>query len=279
MSEIQPTVSLTPEQIAFYHREGYLTLEAITTPEEVAWLRAIYDRLFESRAGREEGNQFDLGGTDDDNAPATLPQILNPAKYAPELKNGLFRVNALAIARQLLGPDAQPQGEHAIFKPARVGAATPWHQDEAYWNPSMQYNSFSLWIPLQPATLENGCMQFVPRSHEMEVLPHHSINHDPRVHGLEVDEADTNAAIACPLPAGGATLHNNRTLHYTGPNRSDIPRRAYILGFGLPNTPRDTPRAFPWNDVKQTARELRAQEAAAKEAASQPEAVEAPTAR
>lgn len=131
MSEAQkPTVILTSEQIEFYHREGYLVLDSITTPEEVAWLREIYDRLFATRAGREEGNQFDLAGTDEEGKEAALPQILNPAKYAPELKNGLYRVNALAIAKQLLGPEANYQGEHAIFKPARIGAETPWHQDE-----------------------------------------------------------------------------------------------------------------------------------------------------
>lgn len=261
VSEPQPTIQLTQEQIDFYHREGYLVLEAITTQEEVAWLREIYDRLFEARAGREFGDQFDLAGTDEEDKPAALPQILNPAKYAPELKAGLYRLNALAIARQLLGPEAIYQGEHAIFKPARTGAPTPWHQDEAYWNPAMQYNSFSIWIPLQPATVENGCLHFVPRSHKLEVLPHHCIHNDPRIHGLEVDAADTSTAVACPIPAGGATIHHNRTLHYAGPNRSDIPRRAYILAYGIPPKPRAEPRDFYWNRLKQTPREERARRA------------------
>lgn len=258
---MQPTIILTSKQIDFYHREGYLVLDAITTPEEVEWIRGIYDRLFEQRVGRDVGDQFDLGGTDEDDNPAVLPQILGPSKYAPELKEGQFRVNALAVAKQLLGPDAQAQGEHAIFKPARVGAATPWHQDEAYWNPSLNYNSFSHWIPLQPATVENGCMQFIPRSHVWEVLPHHCINNDPRIHGLEVDELEPIKAVACPIPAGGCTIHHNRTMHYAGPNTSDIPRRALILGFGLPATERSQPRNFYWNQMKETPRQKRAEEA------------------
>jgi ectoine hydroxylase-related dioxygenase (phytanoyl-CoA dioxygenase family) len=261
MQSLTPTVTLTQDQIAFYHREGYLALDAITTQEEVEWLRVLYDQLFAERAGREVGDQFDLAGPDEEGTEASLPQILSPAKYAPELKEGLYRVNALAIARQLLGPEAQSQGEHAIFKPARTGAATPWHQDEAYWNPAVEYNAFSLWIPLQPATLDNGCMQFVPRSHQMEVLPHHCIHNDPRIHGLEVDAADVSTAVACTLPPGGATIHHNRTLHYTGPNRSDVPRRAYILGFGLATRPRSEPRDFYWNTQKQTPREQRAAQA------------------
>ena len=48
-------------------------------------------------------------------------------------------------------------------------------------------DSFSraIWIPLQAATLENGCMQFVPGTHRQEVLPHHLIGNDPRIIALE----------------------------------------------------------------------------------------------
>lgn len=264
MHNIAPTIVLTQDQIDFYHREGYLVLDAITTQEEVEWLRGIYDRLFEARAGREAGDQFDLGGTDEEGKEAALPQILNPSKYAPELRQGLFRANALTVAQQLLGPEAEPRGEHAIFKPARTGAETPWHQDEAYWDPNLNYESLSIWIPLQEATLENGCMQFVPGSHKEEVLSHHTINFDPRIHGLEVDAADTSRAVACPIPAGGATIHHNRILHYAGPNHSDIPRRAYILVFGLSPTESSESRDFYWNTQKETPREERAAQAGQK---------------
>jgi hypothetical protein len=47
------TVTLTQEQIDFYHTNGFLALDAITTLEEVEWMRGIYDRLFAQRAGRE----------------------------------------------------------------------------------------------------------------------------------------------------------------------------------------------------------------------------------
>ncbi len=255
-----PTIKLTPTQIDFFHREGYLVIPAITTPEEVARIREIYDELFAKQAGREEGNQFDLAGADEEGATAALPQILMPVKYAPELAHTLYRANALAIAQQLFGPTSSYKGEHAIFKPAGYGAATPWHQDEAYWNPELNYNEGSFWMPLQEATPENGCMYFIPGSHRLEVLPHHSINNDPRIHGLEVDMSwvDLSQAVACPLPPGGATVHTSRTLHYTPPNRSSVSRRAYILGFGADQKKRTTPRRFPWNEVKQTAREQRA---------------------
>lgn len=262
----EPSVHLTEEQIEFFWQNGFLAVEQISSPEEIAIMRAAYDKIFAARAGRDEGNQFDLAGTDEDGREAALPQILNPAKYAPELKDTLAEANARAISAQLLaraGDVSKMNGgvAHAILKPARVGAATPWHQDEAYWNPDFQYQSLSVWMPLQPATRENGCMEFIPGSQLWNVRPHQPINNDPRIHGLEIDseaDIDYSRAVACPLPAGGCTLHLSRTLHYTGPNHSDIPRRALIMGFSLPIQPFAGERRFYWNEIKTTARQERA---------------------
>lgn len=254
-----PTVSLSPEQIAFYHENGFLALDELMPADEVVWVREIYDRLFQQRAGREVGDQFDLAGTDEEGKEAVLPQILGPSKYAPELANGQYRVNALHVAKQLLGPETTMGGDHAILKPARIGSETPWHQDEAYWDEATLAEGISIWIPLQEATVENGCMWFLPGSHRLPVGPHHTLNNDPRIHALEYEEVvDMSQAVACPIPAGGTTIHHCRTLHYTGPNRSDGDRRALILGCGAPGKPLDPPRDFYWNKTKQTAREERA---------------------
>ena len=258
----QPNVTITPEQIQFFHANGFLALDCVTTPEEVEMMRAAYDRIFSERAGRESGDQFDLAGTDEEGKIAALPQILNPSRYAPELGGTLAEANAHAIAAQLLGEDVSGGAAHAIFKPAGHGAATPWHQDEAYWDPNFDYLSLSVWVPLQKATPENGCMQFVPGSHQLEVVPHQPIGNDPRVHGLELSpgsDADVSVAVTCPLPPGGATFHLSRTLHHTGENKSSVARRALIFGFSLPPTPRADRRRFPWKEVQKTARQQRAE--------------------
>ena len=255
----QPSITLSQEQIDFYHREGYLALPAITSAEEVVRLQAIYDRLFTTKAGRAEGDHLDLVTSDDDEAAEQLPQILNPSKYAPELIDTLFRANAAAIARQLLGPEARFTGDHAIRKAPNSGVETPWHQDEAYWDPAFQYQNASVWMPLQEATVENGCLWFVPGSHEWPILEHRPIGGNVKVHGLELVDLDVvKDAVACPLPAGGITIHRNRTAHYAGANISAVPRRALILGAGLATRPYPASRSFPWNELKHTARDERA---------------------
>ena len=253
-------VTLTDAQTAFFDSEGYLALSRLTSDEDVAFLRELYDRIFAERAGRDVGDQFDLAGTDDDTTMAALPQILRPAKYAPEMNSSLLLKNCTAVARQLLGPDAVCEFAHAINKPPLRGAETPWHQDAAYWSPDLLYSSISIWVPLQEATETNGCMEFVPRSQTLDVVRHRSINDDPRIHGLELhpdETAHTKNVVRCPLPPGGATFHGPYMLHHTGPNRSTVPRRALILNAGLPPSARSQPLRFPWMEQKETAREER----------------------
>jgi len=251
-------LQLTDEQICSFQENGFISIPQITSSEEIAKLMEIFKGLFAQRTGFEQGSQFDLVGTDD-GTPPKLPQILGPSKFAPELLETDYRKNALAIATQLLGEGTTLRFEHAIYKPAGYGAATPWHQDEAHrTDTDLEYDQISIWMPLQEARMENGCMQYVPGSHRGEILPHHSPNHDPRIMGLECSEGfDPAAAVACPLPPGGAAIHDGRTLHYAGPNRSELPRYAWILAFASAMRPAVNKQDNYWNYKKQTAAQER----------------------
>jgi ectoine hydroxylase-related dioxygenase (phytanoyl-CoA dioxygenase family) len=266
---MESTVRLRSDQIEFFHQNGFLAIDSITTPEELAGLRQKYDQMFAVAAGLSEGNYFDLATANEPDKQAVMPQILNPEQYVPEFKQTLMRTNAQAIVRQLLGEAGRVDGAHCIYKPPRISPETPWHQDEAYWNPAYEYHSLSIWVPMQQATVEMGCMWFVPGTHRWEVLPHRHINDDPRVHGLELIDHQKYAplAVACPLPAGGATIHLSRTLHYAGPNRSEMPRRAYILGGGVAATKRAVPRRYPWLEHEDSLHTQKKAEAAKREAA------------
>jgi hypothetical protein len=239
---LSPPLRLTDEQVASFHRDGFLRIDTLTDDAEIALLLGLYDELFERDSGFVAGDRIELNA---DVTRAPLPQVVNPERYAPQLIQGLAYRNAQAMARQLLGPDCVPTGNHAILKPARIGGATPWHQDEAYWDPRYAHRAVSIWLALQPATFENGCMRFIPGSHRWPVLAHELIAAES--HGLRVSESlpeapDTN----CELRASGATIHDGRTLHSAGPNLSGEPRRALVFGFGLAPVLLDTPRHYPW---------------------------------
>ena len=246
---------LTDAQVTAFGRDGYTAVDAITTADEVAVIREIYDQLFAERAGWRDGNLFDFAGAED-GGPVKLPQMLNLSRYAPALARTDFRRNAEAVAGQLLGPGAELVFEHAIRKPPLVGPPTPWHQDEAFFPGDTDYESLTIWVPLQPATVANGCMRYVPGSQIGPLHEHRPIGDDPRVHGLEAAGVDEATARHAPVPAGGAAIHHYRTLHAAGPNTSGEPRRAYALGFGVRGRRRPGPD-FPWNAVKHTARDDR----------------------
>jgi len=254
--------ALTKEQVVRLDDQGYLALPEFISPAEVAEIGAIFDHLLTSKAGWQDGNQFDLAGTDD-GGDAKLPQILYPSRYAPALKNHAVVQRARQIAEAYFGePPHDAYGEHMIFKPPRDGAVTPWHQDQAYHDPTLDERALNFWIPLDDCDGQNGCMHYVPGSNRLDVLPHHSIGHDPSVHGLEVDEPEKHAqrSVSCPLPAGGCVIHLPTTLHYAGPNRSGRQRRAYILIMEVQGTKRDVPVDNYWMREKRTARMERAEQ-------------------
>jgi ectoine hydroxylase-related dioxygenase (phytanoyl-CoA dioxygenase family) len=251
---------LNEEQLAFYHENGYLCVDRVATEQEITEMRSFYDRMFTSRTGRNVGDHYDLGGIDEEGKEPLLAQILQPSKYFPKLRETALYRNVNELIRQLLGPQAKFFGDHAINKSPKHGAETPWHQDEAYWDPEKDHRAISVWIPLQPATILNGCMHFIPGSHKIDVLEHRPIGNDHRVHGLEVVPGifDFSGAVACELPSGGATFHGGRTLHYTPENTTGDYRRALIIMGGLPTIPRSASRRFPWLERQDSARALRA---------------------
>jgi ectoine hydroxylase-related dioxygenase (phytanoyl-CoA dioxygenase family) len=233
---------LTESQLDAFRRDGFISMSSLADPQELASLAATCDQLFARQQDFKEGDRIELNRAD---GQQSLPQIVNPERYAPQLVQGQTWRNAQAIARQLLGADFKSTGNHAILKAARIGAETPWHQDEAYWDPRYKHEAISIWLALQPATVENGCMQFATGSHRGPVLPHELV--DRASHGLRLGKAATAPkGTPCELPAGGACIHAGRTLHYAGPNRTDSPRRALIFGFGLEPVLLDKPNHYSW---------------------------------
>ena len=241
-------VDATPEQVAFFQQNGFVQIERITTDEELAWLVTIYDELFAERRGAFKGGYFDLSRPYDADGEDLLPQVLMPEVRHPELRTTTYVRNGRRIAAALLGvaEEQLQQWGHMILKPPRRGHETPWHQDESYWEPDLSYTAVGAWMPLEGATVESGCLHFVPGSHRGDLLPHRHINDDPSVHGLFTDQADTSTAVPVPLAPGGATFHHPRTLHYAGPNTTDRPRRAYANEFQLPPVKRAVPQDKPW---------------------------------
>jgi Phytanoyl-CoA dioxygenase (PhyH) len=248
------------ETLADFQRNGFVSIKHLVSAAEVARIKAILLRLYESNTGFKEGAQFDAAGPDGDLKARRFPQILSPRIYAPELTSGEFYKAALRLAKSILGDKARLKNDFSFMKPPRIGSDTPWHQDEAFGNPNFDHQEITIWLALTPANPSNSCMSFIPRSHLSPVLLHRPWGGDPRVHALEcLDNFDLSTAVMCPLLPGGATIHDCRTLHYAGPNPSDDYRLAYALQFDVPPKLRAVPQEFPWVKQQQTDRAARNQ--------------------
>jgi ectoine hydroxylase-related dioxygenase (phytanoyl-CoA dioxygenase family) len=251
----EESLLLSEAQVASFEDRGFLAVDRITSDQDVASIRAVLEDLFERKAGHTQGAYFNFAGNEKDKDAPNMPQIMAPVNFASELKKSEFRRNAMLVARQILGPEVRFHGDHTLMKPPVNGVPTPWHQDEAFQDPRFECREISIWMPLQAVNEVNGCMEFIPYSHKEGVLPHRTPGNDPAVHAIECYEGfDPADGVACPLSAGGCTIHSSRTVHGAGPNRSDAPRYAYVLIFQTPFAPVKTPREFPWLKGKATDR-------------------------
>ena len=88
--------------------------------------------------------------------------------------------------------------EMALLKPPQIGGEKPWHQDAAYFRGSDPGLMFGVWIALDPATSENGCMEVVPGSHLAGPAPH--IPHeDINLCTIRPDHVRADQRVAIPL--------------------------------------------------------------------------------
>ncbi len=179
---------LNEGQVRRFQTDGFISLDSITNRTDVARIRGMIESLHRTKAGSVEGAGFNLV--------QGFPIILNPHYYNSDLLRTEFFKNALAVARQLLGPRARFANDEALMKPGPNGPATPWHQDAAFRDPRYEFREISIWLPLQAVDQSNGCMEYVPGSHRGEVLPHRVPPAEPNSHALECyDGFDPGSAV------------------------------------------------------------------------------------
>jgi hypothetical protein len=239
------TVTPTDEQVAFFRENGFLAVERITTDEEIDWLRPIFEAAFDESDGKMAPQ-----------AKKAEIQTMFPEMRFPELLHTTYLRNAKRFAAALLDADESELTSwgHMIRKPVVGSRLAPWHQDEAYWEPEVEYpKALGSWLPLHDVTVEMGAMQFIPGSHKQGVYDHVFYDDDPAHNLLEVRGVDVSNPVACPLTKGGCTFHDKNTLHFTEPNTTDQPRYAYPIEHQTTPRLRETPVTMPWVDTYRAA--------------------------
>lgn len=222
-------MSLSKQQRSQFADEGFLALPTLLTPAAIEEVRALLDPVFARFAELPASVARDLADGQASSPFARSAEVERPTLIEHRLRATEAFATCQALAQSITGRATRYAFDHAIYKAPYNDSATPWHQDHAYTGHHRLLHTVHFWIPLQPATIENGCMHFIPRSHVGGLVQHClAANGHVRAAAVSTDVQ----AVACPLPLGGVTIHSPLTLHYTGPNRTDAVRRAWILHFG-----------------------------------------------
>jgi phytanoyl-CoA hydroxylase len=210
-----------------FREQGYLAMEAVLTPDDVARCAAALDNLARRRpegVGAQEEPYYQQGGEEPAAATPEL-RVRKLWKFAdvdPTLGAAVAAPRMMAIVDQLVGSGARLIQDMALMKPPHRGAEKPWHQDNAYFDWTPLDGVLGVWIALDPATVENGCMQIVPGSHRAGPVPHYHVRDCQLVD--QTSRADRAEVV--PLRPGGALFFSALLHHGTPPNRSAERRRA-----------------------------------------------------
>ena len=220
---------LQPMARVRYAEEGYVQVDDLLAPGELEWLAGTYDRFLsgEIDCGK---MRSDLGaGADPQKAGVeNITQIMWPSVFVPELLESRAYAKMLALVRELLGEDMDFDFDMLINKAPGSATVTPWHQDKAYWIDLPDTRAASCWLALDEATLENGCMWFVPGSQLKPARAHRPAGKGGGALECDGDEAE---GLAVPLKPGCCTFHDGGTLHYSRGNSTQTNRRALIVNF------------------------------------------------
>ena len=113
---------LAPGQVEEFRDRGFIQVARITSDEELAWLRLVYDALFEERRGAYRGGYFDLSRPYESEGEDLVPQIITPEARFPQLKETAFWKNGRKLARQLLGDGAEIRVRRISFEMTAKGS-------------------------------------------------------------------------------------------------------------------------------------------------------------
>ena len=220
--------NVNENDIQFFREHGYLVIhDAFTLTEVDAALEDLVE-LIAGKVPEFTGIHYEAKARDTiENITGEARQDLvrklaNFVNYGSDLKALSEHPNLLAAIRKIIGEEPTMFQDMALIKPPRIGREKPWHQDFAYFNLPQDTQVVGVWIALDEADIDNGCMHIIPGTHSEG--PHiHFQRRDWQICDTEVQ---TNRCMAVPLKPGSCLFFDGLLHHGTPPSQSDRRRRA-----------------------------------------------------
>ena len=152
-------MQLSEQQRQAFERDGVIELGRVLEPEELKNLRRRMDHLFYRESGQTAPEVRDLSELQGRPRTYSVMQLINLHEQDEAFRRLCRREDLVEAVGKLLGPDLQLFRDQAFYKPARHGGELYMHQDNRYWHLDPPH-AVTLWIALDDATVENGCVHW-----------------------------------------------------------------------------------------------------------------------
>jgi non-haem Fe2+, alpha-ketoglutarate-dependent halogenase len=206
---------LTREQLLDYEELGFLHSIPILSPAEVARFRAAIEETCHA-----------LGGS--------VTRLDGPHLFFQWAWNLSTHPRVLDCMEQLIGPNILLKSTRLFYKFGNSSSFVGWHQDGITEGLKDAYVP-AIWLGLTPATVENGCLRVVPRSHRLGLIAH---AYRPNPDNLTTQGATAQVEIDSPqdvvMHAGEMSLHHPLVLHASNPNQSAESRIGFSATYSTP---------------------------------------------
>ncbi|MBI3829540.1 MAG: phytanoyl-CoA dioxygenase family protein [Planctomycetes bacterium] len=217
-------MALKAEQIQQFKREGYTVAPHLFDAREVAALQADIERL--KRLGKLRNVATDGDGKTHSTQKVNL-QICPMYRESTLVRALPFVPKVVEAVTSLIGDRVILHLDQCFLKPAKNGAGTSWHQDNAYFKIADPMRGTAMWIAIHDATIANGTMNIIPGMFS-EKLEH---SRDPHSDHHIRCYPDESKAVPCELKAGGAIFFAYGTPHCTRGNTTEKDRAGLAYHF------------------------------------------------
>ena len=242
---------LTKEQKDFFEENGYLAIENLVSSGLIEEMRKRIEELCDAWDSEEARRVGIMQEDEIEGALATVKTEKTVRKfsglvaYEPVFKRHAENPEFLDVAEDLIGSPISLFADQALLKPPLVGSEKMPHQDNAYFKVEPADAVVTCWCALDDATLENGCMHYIPGSHKAGLVGHKEIPGTPH---LVPDGFEKEKAVAVPIKTGGVIFHHSLTHHFSPDNKTAKWRRAFVVHIvrsdakSSRNDPKELPR-------------------------------------
>ncbi|NKB71329.1 MAG: phytanoyl-CoA dioxygenase family protein [Candidatus Latescibacteria bacterium] len=224
---------VTTQQIEQYRREGWIIVEDFLGVEELEEMNAAIDESVAQMGSTKlagNGNK-DIADSPDSYYGGVFFQRVNMWKIHPVIGRYFLDAELGHMLCRLAGIDGIRIWHDQTLQKMPWASPTSWHIDVPNWS-FHSPDAVSIWIALEDATIQNGCMYYLPGSHKVADYQRKG-GFGPNMGGLFDDYPELRQTRAMPveLKAGSAGIHNGLMAHAAGPNMTPGSRRAMTCAY------------------------------------------------